>query len=430
MFDPIPVMYQVHVVSDRWLGCETILPVSFRHLMLPDKYAPPTDLLDLQPLPLTAFSEERFRAVFKEQQIKEFNPIQTQVFRTLYETNDNVLLGAPCGSGKLVCAEFAILRYLENYPEAKCVYVTPVDSLASNVASRWQKILGKILDVTVVKLTGETTVDLKLIQRGQIIVSNAERWDHICRRWKQRKHVQAVKLFIADDLHMVGGTNGPVLEVVCSRMRYMGSQLNSGLRIVGMAAPLANATDFGHWLGCKSNVFNFAPSCRPLPLELFIQGFNLSHAPSRVAAMTKPVFSAILRHGNKLKPKPALVFVPSLRQARMTAIDLIAMGEQQKHKFLKADEEDENFQTLLGSVSDEALRGTLSYGVGYLNEGTSDKDFEIVERLFEFGAIQVVVVPSSMCYRIRMRSYVSVIMDTQFYNGKFHVYEDFYVLYM
>ncbi|TMS32211.1 hypothetical protein L596_000085 [Steinernema carpocapsae] len=216
---------------------------------------------------------------------------------------------------------------------------------------------------------------------------------------------------------MVGGTNGPVLEVVCSRMRYMGSQLNNGLRIVGMAAPLANATDFGHWLGCKSNVFNFAPSCRPLPLELYIQGFNLSHAPSRVAAMTKPVFSAIVRHGNKLKPKPALVFVPSLRQARITAIDLIAMGEQQKHKFLKADKEDENFQTMLGSVSDEALRGTLSYGVGYLNEGTSDKDFEIVERLFEFDAIQVVVVPSSMCYRIRMRSYLTVIMDTQFYNG-------------
>ena len=42
------------VVSDKWLGCEAVLPVSFRHLILPEKYAPPTELLDLQPLPVSA----------------------------------------------------------------------------------------------------------------------------------------------------------------------------------------------------------------------------------------------------------------------------------------------------------------------------------------------------------------------------------------
>lgn len=42
------------MVSDKWLGCEAALPVSFRHLILPEKYAPPTELLDLQPLPVTA----------------------------------------------------------------------------------------------------------------------------------------------------------------------------------------------------------------------------------------------------------------------------------------------------------------------------------------------------------------------------------------
>jgi hypothetical protein len=41
-------------VSDKWLGCEAVLPVSFRHLILPEKYAPPTELLDLQPLPVSA----------------------------------------------------------------------------------------------------------------------------------------------------------------------------------------------------------------------------------------------------------------------------------------------------------------------------------------------------------------------------------------
>ncbi len=44
----------VQVVSDKWLQCETVLPVSFRHLILPEKYPPPTELLDLQALPISA----------------------------------------------------------------------------------------------------------------------------------------------------------------------------------------------------------------------------------------------------------------------------------------------------------------------------------------------------------------------------------------
>lgn len=57
-------------------------------------------------------------------------------------------------------------------------------------------------------MTGEPSTDLKLLQRGEIIISTAEKWDNISRRWKQRKNVQAVQLFIVDDLQMIGGMNG------------------------------------------------------------------------------------------------------------------------------------------------------------------------------------------------------------------------------
>jgi hypothetical protein len=39
---------------------------------------------------------------------------------------------------------------------------------------------------------------------------------------------QGVALFIADEIHLVGGPRGPVLEVVCSRMRYMAAQVRAG----------------------------------------------------------------------------------------------------------------------------------------------------------------------------------------------------------
>ncbi|KAK6060349.1 Sec63 domain protein [Cooperia oncophora] len=428
VFDPLPPLYFVRIVSDRWLGSETVLPISFRHLVLPEKYPPPTELLDLQPLPISALNNKQFEAVFQAKEIKIFNPIQTQVFRTVYESNDNVLIAAPNGSGKTACAELAILRHFENHPDAKCVYVTPMEDMATKIFNDWQDRIGLALDRTVVLLTGEPSTDLKLLQRGKLIIATPERWDNVSRRWKQRKNVQAVKLFVVDDLHMIGGTIGPILEVICSRMRYMSAQLDTTVRIVGLSSSLTNARDVGAWLGCSAAAtFNFLPNTRPVPLELYIQGFNLSHTASRLAAMVRPVYQAISRHAGKLNPKPALVFVPGRRQSRSTAIDLLTMAhaDGSAQRFLHINEKDETFRKLLDSLQDQTLRETLLCGVGFLHEGTHAKDFQIVEKLFSSGAIQVCIVPRTMCYQISMFAYLVVIMDTQFYNGKYHVYEDY-----
>lgn len=61
------------------------------------------------------------------------------------------------------------------------------------------------------------------------------------RRWKQRKAVQGVALLVVDELHLIGGPKGPVLEVCVSRMRYVSSQLEKPTRIVALSHSLANA---------------------------------------------------------------------------------------------------------------------------------------------------------------------------------------------
>ena len=52
LLDPIPPQYFIRVTSDAWLGGDTVIPVSFKHLLLPEKFAAPTELLDLQPIPI------------------------------------------------------------------------------------------------------------------------------------------------------------------------------------------------------------------------------------------------------------------------------------------------------------------------------------------------------------------------------------------
>jgi pre-mRNA-splicing helicase BRR2 len=57
-----------------------------------------------------------------------------------------------------------------------------------------------------------------VLQQGNIIISTPENWDVLSRRWKQRKNVQTINLFIVDELHLVGGEDG-VRLLNCSKNR-------------------------------------------------------------------------------------------------------------------------------------------------------------------------------------------------------------------
>lgn len=107
LVEPLPSQIYIRAVSDRWLGAETILPISFQHLILPQLSPPHTDLLDLQPLPVTALHDETLETICA-QRFSHFNPVQTQIFHTLYNTPHNALVGAPTGSGKTVAAELVM----------------------------------------------------------------------------------------------------------------------------------------------------------------------------------------------------------------------------------------------------------------------------------------------------------------------------------
>lgn len=56
------------------------------------------------------------------------------MFNAVYNSDDNVFVGAPTGSGKTICAEFAILRMLLHNAEGRCVYITPMEALAEQVS--------------------------------------------------------------------------------------------------------------------------------------------------------------------------------------------------------------------------------------------------------------------------------------------------------
>ena len=95
--------------------------------------------------------------------------------------------------GKTVCAE------LWSKPNnGRCVYIAPFQEVVDLQVAQQRQKFGKIQGgKNIVALTGETSADLRLLESGDVIFATPIQWDVMSRRWKQRKNVQTVALFIA-----------------------------------------------------------------------------------------------------------------------------------------------------------------------------------------------------------------------------------------
>ena len=422
LFEPLPPCYFVRAISNRWLGVETIVPLPLADLTLPSAAPAHTELLDLRPLPRSAVDNPRWEAAIFSR-FTHFNPVQTQVFHSVYHTDQNVLVGSPTGSGKTVTAELAVLRLLKAHPGMKAVYIAPLKALVRERMDDWGRKFVKGLGLKLMELTGDSAPDARALATADILATTPEKWDGVSRHWQQRSYVRQVGLVIIDEIHLLGEERGPILEVIVSRMRYIATKTDQTVRVVGLSTAMANAHDLAEWLGIPPDgLFNFKPSVRPVPLEVHIAGFPGKHYCPRMATMNKPTYRAILNHS---PDKPTLVFVSSRRQTRLTALDLIAFcsADEREQQFVNIDPRE--LEPLLLDVRDQALRHTLAFGVGIHHAGLAETDRSLVERLFVEQKIMVLVCTSTLAWGVNFPAHLVVVKGTEFYDGKQKRYVDF-----
>ncbi|APA07357.1 hypothetical protein sscle_02g021270 [Sclerotinia sclerotiorum 1980 UF-70] len=419
--DPLPTQIYVRAVSDRWLGAETVYPISFQHLIRPDTESVYTDLLNLQPLPITALKNPALEEIYGKR-FQFFNPMQTQIFHTLYHTPANVLLGSPTGSGKTIACELAMWWAFREKPGSKVVYIAPMKALVRERVKDWGARLTKQMGLKLVELTGDNTPDTRTIRDADIIITTPEKWDGISRSWTTRGYVRQVSLVIIDEIHLLGGDRGPILEIIVSRMNYIVTQTNNSVRLMGMSTACANAMDLGNWLGVKEGLFNFRHSVRPVPLEIFIDGFpEVRGFCPLMQSMNRPTFLAIKTHS---PDKPVIVFVASRRQTRLTAKDLINFCgmEDNPRRFVKMSEDD--LQLNLARVKDDALKEALSFGIGLHHAGLIESDRSLAEELFANNKIQILVATSTLAWGVNLPAHLVVVKGTQFFDAKIEGYKD------
>lgn len=421
--EPVPPNYFISVISERWLHSEARLAVSFKNLILPGKFPAHTEMKNVQPISINSLAndDERYAELYPNW--TSFNKFQSQTFHTLYGSDDSSFIGAAVGCGKSVCAELAILRHWKKDDEdsGKVLYIAPHQEQVDQKLTDWKKRF-KSLDKVVNKATGELSYDLQLLQQSDLILATPTQWDVICRRWQRRKNVKKVELFVADDVHTIGGLNGYVYEMVISRMRYMAMQIENGMRIIALSVPLSNGKDIGYWIGANNqSVYNFPPTERIQPMEIHLQSLSIPHHPSLMIAMARPTFYAVKQlAGNE----SALIFLHERRQCIETGIDLLRHAHTEGDDYMFRLSQDLPY---LDDIQDQILKESLEHGIGYLYPAMEKSDRQIVELLFRANRIQVLLATRETCWYSPTAKLV-VVMGTQFYEGVEHRYIDYPII--
>lgn len=155
----------------------------------------------MQPLPAS-----QLPSLAKSLKISYLNQIQTQVYHSIVDTDENVFIGAAEGSGKFTLALFAMLYALNE--GKKVVLIEPMEELCKSKFHMISKLFGQY---KVGKTFNELAKDNQVLMVNDIIVSTPEAWEVISRRWRARKGFEKIGLFVVDGVHMLSEDNGVTL---------------------------------------------------------------------------------------------------------------------------------------------------------------------------------------------------------------------------
>ncbi|KAG0159719.1 hypothetical protein PDIDSM_7243 [Penicillium digitatum] len=351
---------------------------------------------------------ENYRTMFP---FPLFNAIQSKSFHSVYNSNDNIVLSAPTGSGKTVVMELAICRLLNTLKDErfKVVYQAPTKSLCSERFRDWHSKFSS-LNLKCAELTGDTDhMQLRNVQSSQIIITTPEKWDSMTRKWKDHKKLmQLVKLFLIDEVHILKEKRGATLEAVVSRMKNIGSNV----RFVALSATVPNSEDIATWLGkdATNQPFpahreHFGEEFRPVVLKKFVYGFTSSlndFAFDKVCGSKLP--EVIGMHSCK---KPILIFCCTRNSSLATAKELARLFTltnpparlwKEPKKRLEAHNED--------------LKTTLPAGVAFHHAGLGPADRHAVETGFREGNIYVICCTSTLAVGINLPCHLVIIKNT------------------
>ena len=341
---------------------------------------------------------------------------QLEVGKKIFETDENILVIAPTGTGKTAIGELAIVKELSRRSASEgpsAVILVPLKAITSERIRVWEQREG----TKVVVATAETEVGLDEILASDVVISVPEKIDSITRAHrdnvKVKQFLKSVRVLIVDEVHLLDmDGRGDALEVVITRFLDK-SEIETNKRVVALSATVPNFEDVASWLCIPSScVFRYGNEIRPIKLETKVVTYtetdSIEQDRNRREQLVLEQIETGLKHSYQV-----IVFVSSRRNSETLAKKIVGFWDKEEiHSNFVSGE------TLLAakSVKLNLLSQIVFAGVGFHHAGLSKTDRGMVEEAFREGHIHVLCATTTLAWGVNLPADLVIVQDIELYD--------------
>ncbi len=359
--------------------------------------------MKLSELPLN----ERVVQILIESGIEDLFPPQAKAVQAGLLERKNIVLAVPTSSGKTLVAELAMVHDILN-GYGKAIYMAPLRAIASEKFEEFKKY--EKIGLRVALTMGDYDSEDPELENYDIIVATIEKLDALMRH--RAKWLKEIGTIVADEVHLLTDPlRGPTLEMTITKIR----KLLKDIRFVFLSATISNSKELAGWINAKLVQSNW----RPVPLKegvyldsyIYYDDGSTKRLKKNKNSVLALVDDCISQGGQ------ALVFV----NTRSSSVKLAEVLSKTVKKYMSEDdikEVEKSFSNddLIDTDILEKLRKYTSGGVAFHHAGLSNKERQIVERLFKSNILKVITATPTLAAGVNLPARRVIIRDYKRYD--------------
>lgn len=240
-----------------------------------------------------------------------------------------------------------------------------------------------------------------------------------------------MKLLIIDEVHLLHGDRGPVVEALVARTLRQVESSQKMIRIVGLSATLPNYIDVARFLRVNpyAGLFFFDSRFRPVPLSQTFIGVKAVKPLVQMQEMDNVCYEKVVDLVQK--GHQVMVFVHARNATVRTANVLKEMAQQKGQLKLFQVEECSALGQARNALSrsrNKHLGELFQCGFSVHHAGMLRSDRSIVEKYFGDGLIKVLCCTSTLAWGVNLPAHGVVIRGTEIYDAKHGSFVDLGIL--
>ncbi|KAH9482395.1 Putative helicase mug81 [Psilocybe cubensis] len=402
----LPQFVTIRSISDRWVGAEDSVMVTFDYVIMPPTSRPHTPVLNLPFLTIDDIQSSFPKDVIPRR-FHTLNVLQTQSYWNFIHNKRNALICAPAASGKSTLARMAVWNTISKLTDGWILVITPTKIAAMDMVSELRP--GANSNGILLEYGGDTKRLFSTPKSRTIRVATADQLIHAFPASIHLTKLTRLELVVCDAMEQLTSA----YEFSISMLRLAAK--SSPVRFIGLSSSINDASDLAKWLSVDSTaIHSFRPQDRDQSLITTRKTFSIPYSASLFKAMAKPAHRAIQ---DAPPGSLAIVFVPSRGQCRSIALDLITrctLEMETGRGYIPDVISDDLVGDYCARLQDTSLLDYVLKGVGFYHQGIPKHDRNLMLEMFAEGIIRVLVVPKDSCWSLPARASVVVVMGTQY----------------